>query len=203
MDIPPPPLWQLLLFEQPWPLVIVLLVSAVLLRHAARQRNQPRMGHVGFGLAVAAGAVFALAWLVTTDREMLERQTREVVAATESPTDLATLDRLLSPDAVLTGPGNEIWMEMSAIRRQLEQLGERFPIEQQVIRDIGAQVIDARRGRSAFDLRTYSPHQPGVPYRSVWTLHWHRQDNGDWQIVQVQWEQFMNRPPGHGHWLPR
>ncbi|MFA9477024.1 DUF4440 domain-containing protein [Phycisphaerales bacterium AB-hyl4] len=200
VDIAPPPLWEHLLLERPWPLVVALLVGAILIRYVARQRRQPVMGHVALGLAIAAGGVLALAWTVTTDRQLLERHTRQLVAATESPGDFSVIDRLLAPDAVLTGPDGDVWMNLSAIRNQLEQAIDRYTIDDQIIRDIGAEVTGDNRARSAFDLRTYSGAQAGLPTRSTWTLHWRRGDDGEWRITRVQWDSFMDRPPSRSLW---
>ncbi|MEX1016060.1 MAG: hypothetical protein WDZ31_04870 [Phycisphaeraceae bacterium] len=193
MNLQPPPLWEHLLLERPWPLVVALLVGAILLRYVARQRNQPVVGHVALGLALVAGGVFALAWSVTTDRQQIERHTRDLVQATVTPADFDVIDRLLSPDVVLVGPDGDVWLEAGPLRRQLETVVDRYGIDDQIIRDFGVETTGDHTGRSAIDLRTYSP---GMVAPSVWTLHWRRTgDDTPWRVVRIQWNEFMGNDP--------
>ncbi|MEX0745487.1 MAG: DUF4440 domain-containing protein, partial [Phycisphaeraceae bacterium] len=166
-----------------------------------RQRKQPRLGYAALGLAMMAGGLIASGILITTDRQRLVEQTHELLEATQHPGDFATVERLLAENVVLTGPGGQVWLRDQAIRDRLADVIDRFRIESQTVRDIAAETIDARHGRSGFDLRTYTGAGLGLPVHSVWTLHWQRDDeDAPWRIARVQWDELNGQPPGHGDW---
>lgn len=201
MPLAQPPILENLLFEQPWPLaVVVLAVAAGCWVVASRRRRRGKLRLVAVSFVLLAVALLVMAHFVTTAREHLLSATAQLVAATESPTDGKVLDQLIAPDAVVTGPGGEVWLEYAQLRSELKSAVDRHQIHEQRIRSVGAEVTSDTAGRSVFDLRTNVGKETFIPIRTVWALHWARDDAGEWRIKQIQWLQFQGHAPSRGLW---
>lgn len=196
----PPPLWQSLLLESPWLLVIALAAGGLIVRLAARQRGHRRLAHAGWigpGLALL---VWALSHLVQTGREQLLAHSRDLVAST-APIQPPHLLAMLRPDAVLVGPDGQTWLDGPALRAELESQAGRLRIASQSIRSIEAQTLGDGQGVALLDLRTTLAEGFGAqaPIASKWLLTW-RQEDGVWRLQRVQWLELMNRPARMGAW---
>lgn len=208
MSLPDPPLWQYLLLEQPWPVMIALGVGAAVLSVAARRRRlEGRRGGLGlrvaaWAAAIAAGGVYGVASSIVTEREQLLDQTRQVVAATQSPIDVAAvLERWLGEDAALVGPGGEKWLDRSQIEQTLAGLERRRQIERHDIRGLDAGIVRAGQGRSHVELSTRLVGGPRAygPLHSVWELEWIRDEDEQrtWRLRDVRWVSFRGQPAEH------
>ncbi|HEX7010512.1 MAG TPA: hypothetical protein VF184_11050 [Phycisphaeraceae bacterium] len=198
MDVADPPLLEHLLLERPWPLVIALLAVAAAVQVAARRRSSRRAGWAAWLIAAGAAGVALLAYTVTTDRERLTQLTVELVQAATQPVNLAVVDQTLHPDAVLRGPGGQVWMPFQNIRWELEQAVQRLGVTDHAIRQLGVEA-SGDRGRSALALRTHLG-ETGMPVSTSWNLVWQRQSEGDWRIVEIQWLTLQDQPPTRGMW---
>ncbi|MFW6060732.1 MAG: hypothetical protein ACODAQ_11165, partial [Phycisphaeraceae bacterium] len=192
-----PPLVQHLLLEQPWPTAIVLLALAVGLTVAGRRRRRRGLRMGAWVAAVAAGAVVGLAWQVQTPREQIMAATRQLVAATAAPLDLAGLDNRLAPGMVVTGPDGTAWIRRDQIDRRLTQLDQRHAIVSHDIHRLEADAARPNRGRTALELRTHLGQSNGYgPIRSTWQLHWRRDDaQSAWQVHEIQCVSINRRTP--------
>ena len=198
MRLADPPLWQYLLFEQPWPLVIALGAMAVVLTVVAQRRDSRAIRMVAWSLAIGAGVVYALAWQVTTDRQRLLHATEALVLSTESPMDVEHLaGTWLSDQTTLIGPGGEPWLDREAIERQLRTADQRHAIEQQSIRRLGAEVTQPGYGRSIVEVSTQAGGgtRGFGPLRTEWDLYWQADEHGQWRVQEIHWVSFRNQPP--------
>ena len=103
-----------LVFENPWPIVIVfVLVGGVLVWHGKRsERNKlVRVGQIV--IAVGVGA-WALAETTMTDRELVYASSRALIRAT-TPFDSEQLRYMLDKKAVLVGPSGKVWRDRDGI----------------------------------------------------------------------------------------
>lgn len=196
----PPSILPHLLLESPWMLVIALAAAGLIVRYVGRQRGQPALARISWGLVLLAGSVLALAYLVTTPREALIRRTGELLRAT-APLDLPAVTAMLDPAAVLVGPGGETWLERPQIERELESADQRFGLASHTLRYIQAQARD-QQGIVEIDLRTTLREGlgPQAPIGSRWLLSWQRDARGEWKLHRLQWLELMNRPPSPGVW---
>ena len=110
MQLDSPSLLDVLLFESPWAVMIVCLVAALILFMSGQRRQKTGLLIAGFVAIAIAGGAYLLSNLVTTDREQLMTNTRNLVQAT-APLDSAVLNRLVDPNAVVTGPNGGIMGE--------------------------------------------------------------------------------------------
>lgn len=199
MQVAPPPMWQSLLLENPWPIVIALVAVAAILRVAGSRQRKPAMSYAALASLVAAVGVYLLAAFVITGREAIIQRTEALVAAT-APLDAAALDDLIARGAFVSGPDGRPWVEYDAIRPELEHVLQRFRPSEQTIRSLGAEA-QATRGRSVIDLRTSLPNSGyGLPVATVWGLEWRKEGDGQWRVAEIRWLEFMNREPSNRMW---
>jgi hypothetical protein len=103
-----------LVFENPWPIVIVfVLVGGVLVWHGKRsERNKlVRVGQIVIAFGVGA---WALAETTMTDRELVYASSRVLIRAT-TPFDSEQLRNMLDRKAVLVGPSGKVWRDRDGI----------------------------------------------------------------------------------------
>lgn len=199
MRLEPPPLWQHLLLEQPWPVIVALGVAVVVLTVLAQRHRRRGLRIAAWGLAVLAGGIYAVAWQVTTDREQLLEATEALVAATESPMDPeAFAARWLGDNAVLTGADGEPWLDRDAIERTLRSAHRRYTIEQHATRRLDAATGRPGLGRSVVELSTQAGGgRMGAfgPVRTEWDLRWKQNEHGEWRVYEIRWVRFRDRQP--------
>lgn len=194
MQLDSPPMFEHLLLESPWAVMVVCVVAAAMLFSAGRRRKNKAVQAGGLvALALAVG-VYLLAKGVTTDREQLILDTEALVAAT-APLDNAALDRLLDPSAVVTGPDTAIWLNAVQLRPRLNQAAQRFGIGDQQVRMVDAIARDDTWGESVVTVRT-DPGGAG-PVNTGWRLIWRRDPvaggnsgGGGWRVVEIRWMRF-------------
>ena len=178
-----------LLFENPWPVVVVLIGVAAVLRTVGRRRGQ-RGAVIASWVALAVGlGVWGMARLVETDRETLQRQTGELIAAT-SPVDEAALRRLLADDAVLLGPDGDLWdrLEPGFISAELSE----HQVVESELRQATVVVQSDVSAMASIDVRSEFAGRP-IPTR--WQLEWVRRRGEPWRVRSMQWMLLFNQPP--------
>ena len=198
-DLPDPPLVAHLLLENPWPLALTLLaLAAVFLIRAHRaQARGPVVGAVlCAGLAIGA---WGLAAGVTTQREHLVAQTRELVDST-LPLDTTVFSSLFAPDATLRGPAGERWLSVEQMVAELA--GSKHRLRSHRVREVQAWV--QRPGRALTKLRISTvvgstrADDRAVP--TEWLITWEPEDSGSWRIERIQWVKLLGQRPWEGAW---
>ncbi len=188
-----------LFLEQPWPLVIALLLVTVALTTVGRRQQRPIWRDVGWSMVAVAAVVLVVARQVETDREQLMRQTRELVQAAQSPMDVQSVDRLLADDVVLVGPDRGLWLEREGILAKLRQIDRKRVVEGQSVGALNATVTDSGEGLSRLSLHTQlgGPyHQPAIG--TQWVLHWRQADDGHWRLHEIEWLRFFGQKADQG-----
>lgn len=201
MDLDSPPILDQLLLESPWAVIVTCLVVGVIL-FTTGQRRRKRGLQFGSGIAfgVALGA-YALAGMVTTAREQLIIDTRDLVAAT-APLDMPVLNRLIDPNVVVTGPDGAVWLEAGRVIPRLERVLENITINSQDARRIQAVAHDETWGESVVTVRTDANGSGVGPINTGWRLSWQRTHEsgssigeasgawGGWRVVDIRWMRF-------------
>lgn len=192
-------MFEHLLLESPWAVMVVCVVAAAMLFSAGRRRKNKGVQAGGLAALVLAAGVYLLARGVTTAREQLIVNTGALVAAT-APLDNAALDRLLDPSAVVSGPSGAVWVNAVQLRPKLNQVAQRFDIGDQQVRAVDAFARDDTWGESVVTVRT-DPGGAGA-VNTGWRLTWRRDPStgdtsgvggvsgGGWRVVEIRWMRF-------------
>jgi hypothetical protein len=193
-----PPLFEHLLLENPWPLVIVLICGAAVLRVIARRHEKRAFNLAALVTLLLAGGIIALAHLVHTPRERVTAATHELLDAT-ADNDPATIERLLDPRIVLADEGGNVRISVGELRPRLDRALEKFPLASQRAKDLAVEVRGKDVASAYLALRTGFTDNAYPPAHTQWRLEWRCGDDGVWRLVEVRWLRWMGRtPPWHG-----
>lgn len=189
-----------LLLENPWPLGGVMILCGVVLWVSALNRREKKLAIIAGSLWVMAAVVFGLASAVTTQREQVFNHTRQLLDAATNPVDMATIRRLLSPNAELRGPHDELWVTFDELLPEVEGALTRWPVRRIVIRE---NTIDVTGNQAQVDLRISTRSRDDnfpAGTGSQWRLLWRRDASGQWQVETIRWFELLGQPPSEGMW---
>ncbi len=197
MNLDPPPMLEHLFLESPWPVMAVCAVACGVLLFLWQQRRKKIMGLLALAPVLIAGGVWFLAGAVTTGREQLIGDTRDLVAAT-APLDSAALDRLIDPAATVSGPDGSVWLASGQLRSRLNSVLNRVTLNSQRTRDIQAIAHDTGWGESTVTVRSDFSSGPAV--NTGWHLTWQRGSvtNDAWRVVDIRWLLFQGQEVPRG-----
>jgi len=191
--LPRAPLLERLLFEQPWGLIVGLLVVAVAAFVALNRRGLWRPGLMVLAGSVLVGAgAWVLATSVQTPREAMVAATLALVDATAA-VDTRALSAQLAPDARLfsrfTQPSPavpEAGLGKDEIIALVQRtLGDQWVLKEHSVEEVQAALDGPRRGRTQVRVRALA-RQWGVPYGSWWLINWRQEPDGAWRAVTIQ-----------------
>lgn len=188
------------LFENPWPLAIVLAaIGAIALWRGLTDESRP-LRRLGAGALALAVATWSAGRLVTTPGEHAERVTLALVAAAEAgDTDAAMA--LFAPNAVLNyGRRENQGVAIAEIRDAFATLEDRHRIASNRIRRLEVRTLDAQTGEVELSCSTSTETYEGaIP--TDWVLRVRRFGDGeDWRIDRLTFETLFARSPTPGVW---
>lgn len=183
--LPDPPAFDRYVLESPWLLAGGLAAVALVVLYAMRSQGKTRTGLVAAGVGLLlAGAIVAAGALIETPREIMTRQTRDLVRATAT-VDVPALEGLLAPDARL------YWLERrsSVDRAQLlervrSDLGRSYTVRDWAILKLDAALDGPAVGRTQAQVRV-DPAEGGVHF-SWWRIDWRREPDGSWRVIGIE-----------------
>lgn len=186
--LPGAPLMSRLLFENPLPLSLVLLVAGLVLYVVLNARARFKQGLIAAGACVlAAGAAWILAALVQTDHERMRHASRDLIDAVATA-NLAALDDLLGPDVQLSSvPTLGDISKAAIIQAVIANLGpgRTFEIEDYSIQEMQTALDGPDSGRVQLRIRV-QVKQMGYPNLSWWGLGLSRGVDGQWRVVSIR-----------------
>ncbi len=194
-NLPDSPLFQRLAFENPWALMILLVIAAavawIVLNRMGRTR---RAIQTSAALCVAAIGLWILAGQVTTAREIIKLKTRQFIQAVATA-DVQTVEDLLTPDARLYnivggtrgggGVGGSQGVPVDAIVSQLQNFrpGAPYEIEQVAFLDLQSTLDGPKVGRTQVRIRV-TPVNGGLVF-AWFRFDWRQVPDGDWQVKGI------------------
>lgn len=192
-------LWERWLLEQPWPVVGVLMLLALVLVATGQQRRDRRLLVLAAAAGLLAVGVYLLSVLVETATEIVIRQTRELVTAT-APVDPQVLQRHLDPQVSLLGPVGDVWLESGTFLPVLQRAARMYNIKSNT--PAGIELMVNQQGIRVVQLRVRSVMEAGalaetVP--TVWQLTWVRMNDDHWRVTSVQWLGLWNQAPNQNY----
>jgi hypothetical protein len=173
-----------LLFDTPYWLLGLLAVAGVALWVSGNGRRDKKLQRVGYGLLAVGVALFAISWLVDTDREVVSKRTRQVVAAVDHK-DAATLAKLLHPDATLGD------LNKQQIVDAAKKAMDRYRLKN--VRASSVETTQPNRAEVIVDLGVTADIDTSVWSGSVptgWKLVWAK-SGGEWLLRDIK----SDRPP--------
>ena len=181
-DLPPPPFFDRYVLESPWLVGVVLVALAVVAAYGARGKKWSLP--VAGGLAALGAAVIAAGMLVTTPREQVQADARELVAAVAAA-DAGRTGALLHPDVrmvyFLSGPDGIGRDEILNLVRN--ELGGRYRVSEAIVREVQVQLLSPASARA--QLRVTVTSASGIPNLPFWRIDW-RLQGGQWRAVGIQ-----------------
>lgn len=183
-QLPSPPLLERILLDNPWPLVIVLGVAAIVIFVMLNGRGKLRAGLVAAGtLLLAAGGAYLTSVLVTTPREQIKQATRELIDAT-ADVQLGRLEHLLDDDLVIRvfGVPRDAGKTgtLSAVDRRL---GGQYVVREHSIQQMHATIDGPRVGRT--HVRVHVGSDMGA-LSSWWRVDWERGPDDIWRARRIE-----------------
>jgi hypothetical protein len=166
-------------FDTPYWFLGLLAVAGVGLLVSGNSRQESRLRLAGL-LVLLLGVILALvSHFVDTDKEIVAKRTREVVAAVEHK-DRATLDRLLHPRASM------LWMTKPDILNKVSTAVDDYHLQN--VR-VGSMEVDQPNPNEIQANISVSAHVEtggwaGDP-PSTWLLVWERADQG-WLLRDIK-----------------
>jgi len=192
--LPPAPLLERWLLQDPLPTVILLAICAAVGWWWLNRVGRARAGATaGAACLLAAGGVLLLARLVVTERESLAARCTALVNATIDGRD-AEVAGFLRSDALASVPQVNIeWSRDELLRRIREGEAHRR----------GADKADLRWVTSTIDGPTAARTQVRVQARmmdtwlpTTWMISWARNDPASpWQVRRIEAQQIGLSPP--------
>ncbi len=174
-----------LLFEDPLPVGLSLIVVAAVLGFLAFQRNSAKLKKVAAGAFVLSVLIFVIASLITTSREQVIARTRELVSHT-APLRMSEFKSLVSPQVTVTigeDAGAPVFTGAEVFTK-LDNALRNHPIDAQTVIEITAQSRTHQVVECRFDVRSDGK---GGRVMTRWILTWRQQLDGTWLATQVQW----------------
>ncbi len=182
--LPSAPIWERYVLEQPWPLVALLGLAAIVVHLKAKGRAR---GVAPALLLLAAIGVYASSELTTSAGEHIRASTRRLVAAVVSM-NVNAVGAELDPSARLYSHWHNSGVGKDNILAEVEsrfRSGSEHAIKEHDIIELSSSRDGARVGRSLVKVRVISA-MGNVPVFSWWLLNYRRTDDGRWLVVQME-----------------
>lgn len=180
--LPGSPFMARFLFENPWPGMIALALSAVVVFVILNQRGRLLQGAaLAGGLAGLAGVVWLTARLVETPREALRARTSALIAAVLRGDD-ARMREILEPEAVAYFP--EAPGGVRILDWVPSNLTETYRIREWAILEEQSSLDGPGTARTQFHVRV-SADDSGLPYLGWVRFNW-REDPEGWKVRSVE-----------------
>lgn len=187
-------------FENPYLLVIALVVAGAAGRIVGRRRGSPALANGGVVAMVLAVALVTAARFVETDREAVTRHVRGMLSSAEAAGTGGQAHAAAAPlgdwfaDAVeLQGADGTRFETLDAGR--IAEILRRHRVRGHGLRSLE---VAAAGGVATTRLRLTSRVGEGYPAPTQWELHWTQRGGGDWRIDRMRWLAFRGQPPRKG-----
>lgn len=188
-DAPPPlsePLGlSVLLFEQPWIFIALVLVSGLIASWwFKRSGNAPRGLLFLAGSAALACVLFMVATMVLTDRERIALGMRELLRTTAA-VDTKSLTKLLDPQAKMHYFKSPAGLDRDGIIGAVKSdLGQMYRIKDWGIQEL--QIAPVNQDTMATQMRVrVTPEAWNFPHVSWWSVEW-KKTGEEWRVINIR-----------------
>lgn len=188
-DAPPPlaePLGlSVLLFEQPWIFMMIVLVAGIIASWWFKRRGNASKGlMILTGSVVVAGLLFVVAKLVVTDRERVGNGMRELLRATAS-VDSTGLGRLLDPQVKMYYFKSPAGLDRDGIIGAVKSdLGQTYRIKDWGIQELQIAPLSENVMTTQMRVRV-TPEAWNFPHVSWWSVEW-KKTGDEWRVINIR-----------------
>lgn len=173
-----PPLLPQLFFENPWPIVVGLVLAWAVMRIAGRRAEHKKVMLASWAVLAVAAAVIVVASMVQTPREKLVRAMEQLIVAVEQG-DVQTFHALVPEDAKATYYG------VPFTRRMIDSQLDEANLEDLTL--ISQEQAMAPNGQAVVYMRIRATGGGGFLSISDWAIVWELRD-GQWQAIDFRHE---------------
>ncbi len=194
---PPPPLTDRLLFESPVVVPVAVLILAIIIGFGLGRAGKGREGWI----VMAVGAVLAVGIAISsraveTDREAIERLTREFIDRVMD-NDSGRVGELLSARLTVAADGQSAPFDAREfILSQVDRVSSEIERYAANVQEAAITVEDAA-GRSKFAFSVLQSRGYGFGV-STWVLDWQKSPAAGWQINTIDLVALNGNPPSSG-----
>jgi hypothetical protein len=160
------------LYELPLWIPAAIVVVGLVLLWTGIQRLENRLRRIGLAALIIGVVLGLLSWFLESDREIVIRQTRELVSAIDKR-DWATTEKLLHPDVTIFDRGNR-----QQIMADIKQYARQYDLKN--LRVTGMTATEPKP-RVSVSLRVWAENPSGP---SDWQLEWEKTGQG-WQLLKA------------------
>jgi len=173
-----------LLFDVPWWIPVVLVITGISLWVSGNRRQERRLRDGGAGVLVLAVGWAAMSYLVDTAKETCQKQTRQFVQAVVDR-KWSTFDRLLDPDVRFAFTGSS-WRIVGrdtlsqAVQADIGHIGLKtaHPAGVRATQDAGTVTVRTT-------VWSTQDSTMGQPLDSDWEFDW-QQVGGKWLLHEIR-----------------
>ena len=180
--------------ENPWPLMIILLLLAGGGIWFAIQRDDQKLLRIPVACLIGAVAVYLTATFVTTSGEKVAAATRQFVQHAEEGRSSDMISMLASNATLHVGRAGSSGQPLEDLERELQTLDGQHRITSNRI----TQLDTASQGRDTILVTLSCFTSTESSYGSVpssWLLEWTRTPDGAWQIRRLTALRIAGRTP--------
>ena len=180
--------------ENPWPLVIILLIGAVISAWLAIQRDNTKMLGIPLAFGAVAGLVLLIASLATTPAEQAKAATRDFVRAAEEGRSDDMISMLRENATLHIGRTENAGQPLEELERELRMLDGVHRIVSNRITRLEAETVEP--DTVVVELGCYTETKSSfstVP--SAWLIEWRRESDGTWMVRRITAAKIAGRVP--------
>lgn len=191
-----PPVLERYLLESPWVPTCVLLAVGVLVAAAFwhRGRQAAALGTGGL-TALLIASLQLTARLVVTQREELGAIGARLIAAAATA-DTPTISALLADNVSITVLGAPYRSTKADLLATLQRdMASRFKLREHAS-SVRSWTLDGPNTARTQHTVKVVPEFTGFPNSSIWMLHWRKDSQNRWNVVQIEAQQIDGVSPG-------
>jgi len=172
------------LFHTPWWLPTIVMAVGAVLFYTANKRQEVRLRTIGLAVVCLGILIAVVSYVVDTDLEKAEKNTRRLVDAVEKK-DWATVRTLLSPGTSLTLlDGSTLYRGGDTIADRAQQATDRYGIKE--LHVTGQQ---SRQDQTliTISMTVVSMQEATMlrPVSSTWEFDWQESADG-WHLAEIR-----------------
>lgn len=177
------------LYETPWWLPAAIAIAGLATFIAGNNRTDKKLRSLGAALVAFAVALIAASYLLDSDREVVLKRTRSLVASVEKR-DWATFKSLLAPSPLISLPDGSSSDELTILTTpdiladSLKNFAESVDLQSLNLSQLNTPIVEKDTIHATFQVLADSKQYDGF---SGWLLQWERDPStGQWLLIEIE-----------------